>query len=465
MKDTSKPWLDEWKDLDEIGQGGQGVVTELRHKTDPNRRAVLKRIVPRWQEDPQARQRLQQETETLQKLNELGARVPKVYDSFLKHDGAEPFLLMEFIEGVRFDKWLKNHAPTTPSEAVRIILGIADTIKLCHEHEIGHRDLKPANIILKNGEIEAPYVLDFGISFDSQQTLILTKEGETFRNEFITLPECQDLAGGHRDLRSDITALAGIFFSCLTGRPPLVLRDAKELAPQQKYQGLVLDCAETTEQGERLLWFFQRAFAYGIDGRLQTLKEFTDELQHLANPSPSAGLNLEEQFDILDQSLRSEDRAVQIGHLRDKYTKVRGVLQQHIKGVLSALQERGGQVWIKEMRKNKLDEAYQPKVKEADILDLQNVLACKLSPVHSQWCAVVLLTAFGVGMQIHLYAAAYTAPSEGWPVPKQPITWEKIAVVDENTEELSKEKTRVILDALKSNLAQGLAALRREKIK
>ena len=88
--------------------GGQGIVTKLRSRSQPDRRAVLKQIVPRWKDDAQAQQRLQQEGEILSKLHGLGARVPSVYDSFTNHAEADPFLLMEFIPGIRFDDWLKK---------------------------------------------------------------------------------------------------------------------------------------------------------------------------------------------------------------------------------------------------------------------------------------------------------------------------------------------------------------------
>jgi len=146
---------------------------------------------------------------------------------------------MEFIHGTRFDEWLKNAAPVSPENGFRITKAIADTIRLCHDHQIGHRDLKPTNIILKNGEIDEPYILDFGISFDSMQTVMLTKNGEMFWNEFIILPECQDLGGNHRDLRSDITALVGVFFSCLTKKPPIMLRDAQNRGPHQRCEDAV----------------------------------------------------------------------------------------------------------------------------------------------------------------------------------------------------------------------------------
>jgi len=464
MKDTTHPWLDDWEELDEIGRGGQGVVTEVREKEGQNRRGVLKRIVPRWSNDRQARQRLQQEAETLLTLHQLGARVPLVYDSFLNRDTAEPFLLMEFIEGIRFDEWLKTRAPIAPAKAVIITRGVAETLRLCHEHNIGHRDIKPSNIILQNGEISAPYILDFGIAFDSRQSVILTRDGEMFWNEFIVLPECQDLGGGHRDFRSDITALAGLFFSCLTGKPPIVLRDAQDLAPHQRHEKLLLETAETVEQGERFMWFFDRAFAYRIAERFQSLDEFIGQLSRFAASASVETLDLLEQFDILDQAVRSTDRNVQVGLLREKYNQVRHTVDQQLQQQMGQLKKRGAQPQTVNIRVDSMSEDNKPRVPDGDLLDdIRNVRGFVLARQHFQSVAVALIVGFGVGLQIHFYATSYIAPASKHGSPDKALEWDKIAAIDENTEPQADAKVAVIIDALKSRLAREVRNLARQK--
>lgn len=463
MKEDTKPWLVDWEEQKGSIRGGQGVITKLRHKTNIERLAMLKTIVPRWQGNEQARKRLQKEAETLLKLNDLKAHVPKVYDSFMKYDTAEPFLLMEFIDGIRFDEWLRTKAPVTPDKAVLIVQGIAKTIGLCHQHQIGHRDLKPSNIILKGGEISSPYVLDFGIAFDSRQTIILTHEGEMFWNEFIILPECQDLEGGHRDLRSDITALAGIFFACLTGKPPIVLRDAQELAPHQRHEHSLRNSAKTVEQGEHLAWFFDRAFAYRINKRFQTLEEFTGELVRFADSSSVTNLDLVDQFAILDQEVQSTDRNVQLAALRDKYQKVLTKVVEQITNESMALKQLNGRLRTRNISITDLQEFNRPNVNGGNALNEQNALAFFVSRNHFDHIAVALLMPFSVGMQIHLYSTSYCAPSGNIIQMKKSVTWAKIAILDENIEKLSEEKLSVIVSALKSKLTHEITNLVREK--
>lgn len=465
MKVKTKPWQEKWEEYGELAQGGQGIITELRYKTDPNRRAILKRIISRWRKDIQALERLQKEAETMLKLHGLGARVPKIYDSFINHDKAEPFILMEFIKGIRFDEWLKIKAPVPPAKAVIITRGIAETIKLCHQNKIGHRDLKPSNIILKNKKISSPYVLDFGIAFDSRQTLILTKDGEMFWNEFIILPECQDLGGGHRDLRSDITALAGIFFACLTGYPPIVLRDAQERKPHHRHEQLLLDSTENIEQSEHLGWFFDRAFSYRIDDRFQTLDEFMNELTRFEDSGPTTDLDLNEQFNILDQELRSTDRNIQIAALQKKYAPIRQRLIEQMQVELKTLKKQKGEPLIGNRNIEGIPGLNLPHVKNGDMLQKGDVTHFNIRRENFHYEAVVLLAVFGVGMQIHLYCTSYNEQTAKDPTPEKQLSWSKIAVFDETTNELSESKKSVIIKALKAKLAQEIRNLARKNKK
>ena len=460
MSDNLYPWNLHWKEQREIARGGQGIATELHSNDGLATRAVLKQIVPRWRDDPQARQRLRQEAEILGKLNDLGAKVPKLFDSFLSHPDSDPFLLMEFISGMRFDEWLKSCAPVAPKKAVCITKAIADTISLCHKHSIGHRDLKPTNIILKDGDINSPYILDFGICFDSRQTMILTREGEMFWNEFIILPECQDLEGGHRDLRSDITALVGVFFSCITGKPPIVLRDAQDRAPHHRYENLVVKSAVSVEQGERLMWFFERGFAFRIADRFQSMSEFTSELACFAVESNEERLDPTEQFIILSRKLASSDRSVQLVALREKYQKITTATIDALDEKFETIKQHNG--FLRNQRLNLKLVRTTPEARalpDGELLGGEFALEFAVKREHYSGEAIVLFIGCAIGMDIHLFAASYIGPIKAINSSSSPLEWSKIAVIEDLQHELSDRALAVIVEGISSKLAREIRNL------
>lgn len=462
MPESGSLWRNNWHVLEEIDRGGQGIVTQVKEVTDPQRLAVLKQIVPRWRDDPQARERLRQEAETLTLLHSKGAMVPEVYESSISNDSSEPYLIMEFIEGVRFDKWLKNEAPTDPRNAATITRNIARTIELCHKCKIGHRDIKPTNIILKNGEISSPYILDFGISFDSRQSVVLTRDGEMFWNEFIMLPECQDRTGGHRDLRSDITALAGIFFACITGEPPVMLRDSSEMAPHQRHESLLTRNVDSAEVTEQLMWFFDRAFSYRIDRRYQTLDGFIEELDRFSQPPIDEDLDIFEQFKILDSAVVSTDRNVQLIALRAKYFTVRSAILKGLEPTKKRLATANAKSNSINLDLRSLAPENQLNIKGTELLDRpQEVHAILISRDHFNFSAVCLIAGVADGMDIHVYTTSYFTSSNNWKTPSKRLVWEKTIVVPEDMKEVSTAKIKIAVQALSKKLAREIKELAR----
>jgi hypothetical protein len=274
-----------------------------------------------------------------------------------------------------------------------------------------------------------------------------------FWNEFIILPECQDLEGGHRDLRSDITALAGVFFSCLTRRPPIVLRDAAtDRAPHQRHEDLVIAAASTTEEGERLMWFFQKGFAFRLSDRFQSMSEFTSELMRFADVSREDPLDPIEQFKMLSHNVETTDRNVQLVALRGKYNGLLQPIRSALATKLNPVTKLQGSFEIGNVAlRNQLD----PHHLKGEPLDSGNANAFIVSRHHFQGTAVVALIGVAEGMGIHLYAAGYTGPLAA----DKLIEWSKIAVVEEVDQKISDRTLTVVVDALANMLAREIRNL------
>lgn len=456
MQELTTPWEIDWIEVGEIASGGQGVVTRLKHKTDPDRSAVLKQIVLRWRADKQAIDRLYRETEALTKLASVGAKVPKVYDSMVAHNDSQPFIVMELIDGVRFDEWLRCNAPMSVERSVVVVKAIADTIRLCHEADIGHRDLKPANIILKNGDERDPYLLDFGISFDSKQSIALTRDGEMFWNEFIIMPECQDLNGGHRDLRSDITAMVGIFFYCITGTPPILLRDSEERSPHQRHNKLIESSLTCPSLRERVTWFLEKGFKFKVSERFQDLDSFCNDLDALTRADDDAGIDLLEEFDRLKRVVTQKDRNVQLSELTKLYNEFAAKLNPFLVKLYTPLQKDGWKSSILGVDLAGQHSHNKPSVEGVYPL-VGQMLHCSFSQAHFKAGIGIFLIPLCVDMEIQIYISSFIAPKSRLSKPEANIEWVKVCVLTQGCS-LS-DRVKIVMDAIRVKTAREMRNL------
>jgi serine/threonine protein kinase len=72
-----------------------------------------------------------------------------------------PYLVMEYIDGVRLDDWL-GHAPMAPEDITRVGTAMALALSDLHRQDVVHLDLKPTNVLFRpNGEA---VLIDFGLA-------------------------------------------------------------------------------------------------------------------------------------------------------------------------------------------------------------------------------------------------------------------------------------------------------------
>lgn len=123
-----------------LGSGGGGVVYKAWH-TRLQKYVVIKELI-RGTKDSIETQR--NEVEALK--NVKSAYLPQVLDFFTEENRV--FTVMEFIEGVSFDKLLENNRRFTQSEVIKWYGQLSAALEVIHKSRIFHRDIKPANIML-----------------------------------------------------------------------------------------------------------------------------------------------------------------------------------------------------------------------------------------------------------------------------------------------------------------------------
>lgn len=193
-----------------LGRGGYGEVY-LATDCQLSRSVALK--VPRsdrLRESADLEEFLQ-EARTAASLRHPG--IVTVYDVHSDEDGI--YIVMEFVEGDTLSKHVKRNPPSQ-SEAVRLMIEMAEAIAYAHERGLVHRDLKSANILVDGqGKIR---IADFGLAIHERGQRLLARAAAG--TPAYMAPE-QVRGETHRlDGRTDIWSLGVIFYWLLTGRRP-----------------------------------------------------------------------------------------------------------------------------------------------------------------------------------------------------------------------------------------------------
>jgi non-specific serine/threonine protein kinase/serine/threonine-protein kinase len=195
----------------EIGRGGMGAVFLAERADGEFKQEVALKVVRRSLADPELARRFRREREILAPLNH--PNIARLLDGGVSADG-EPFLAMEYVEGVRVDDYCDAQNLSTRAR-LRLFIEVCRGVAYAHQHLVVHRDIKPSNILVtKEG---APKLLDFGIAklLDPGHTGEHTRtELRAFTPDYAS-PEQVD--GGQITTASDVYSLGVLLRDLLRG--------------------------------------------------------------------------------------------------------------------------------------------------------------------------------------------------------------------------------------------------------
>jgi serine/threonine-protein kinase len=205
-----------------LGAGGMGVVLAARHM-QLGQLVAIKFIRGAAAEDPAAVERFLREARAAVALS--SEHVTKVLDVGTLETG-EPYMIMEFLDGVDLAEVLRRDGPMPVARAVAAVLQAGEALAEAHALGIVHRDLKPANLFVATRRDGTPLVkvLDFGISKVTDLNVegpTLTASGLIMGSPGYMSPE-QVRNAKVADARADIWALGVILYELITGVSPFM---------------------------------------------------------------------------------------------------------------------------------------------------------------------------------------------------------------------------------------------------
>jgi len=156
-----------YKLLEQIGEGGFGVVY-MAEQAEPVRRKVALKIIKLGMDTRQVVARFEAERQALAMMDH--PNIAKVFDAGATETG-RPYFVMELVRGVPVTKFCEENRLTI-KERLELFVRVCHAIQHAHQKGVIHRDIKPSNVLVTlNDGVPHPLVIDFGVAKAIDQRL------------------------------------------------------------------------------------------------------------------------------------------------------------------------------------------------------------------------------------------------------------------------------------------------------
>ena len=207
--------------LEQIGEGGMGVVF-MAEQTKPVRRKVALKIIKPGMDTKQVIARFEAERQALAMMDH--PNIARVLDAGSTESG-RPYFVMELVRGIPFTDYSdQNKLPT--SERLELFINVCQAVQHAHTKGIIHRDIKPSNVLVTHHDgVPIPKIIDFGVAKATNQQLtertLFTAFAQMIGTPLYMSPEQAEMSGLDVDTRSDIYSLGVLLYELLTGTTPV----------------------------------------------------------------------------------------------------------------------------------------------------------------------------------------------------------------------------------------------------
>jgi serine/threonine protein kinase/tetratricopeptide (TPR) repeat protein len=209
-----------YKLMEQIGEGGMGVVY-VAEQTKPVRRKVALKIIKPGMDTKQVIARFEAERQALAMMDH--PNIARVFDGGAT-DSGRPYFVMELVRGVPITEYCDGERLSIRDRLELFVL-VCRAVQHAHQKGIIHRDIKPSNVLITlHDGVPVPKIIDFGVAKATGQALtektLYTAFAQLIGTPLYMSPEQVELSGVDIDTRSDVYSLGVLLYELMTGTTP-----------------------------------------------------------------------------------------------------------------------------------------------------------------------------------------------------------------------------------------------------
>lgn len=216
--------------LEQIGEGGFGIVF-MAEQEEPVRRKVALKIIKPGMDTAEIIARFEAERQALALMDH--PNIAKVLDAGATESG-QPYFVMELVRGIAITEYCDRENLST-QQRLELFESVCRAVQHAHQKGIIHRDIKPSNVMVTmRDDVAVPKVIDFGVAKATNQRLtertLFTRYAQLLGTPLYMSPEQAQMNELDVDTRSDIYSLGVLLYELLTGTTPFDQQRLREAA-------------------------------------------------------------------------------------------------------------------------------------------------------------------------------------------------------------------------------------------